>query len=355
MPSKGNVVGPIRQEILKHQVNLLRLEAGERRRVFNLLDKMQEELLGKLGARDITKFNKERVTQLLSASQEIVDNWYAKAQTATEKTLQGVAEVQASHIKSVLDETFVAIDLTASVPTDAMLAKIAGKSLIMGAPSEDWWDRQARDTGFRFANAVRQGLIAGDSTEEIVGRVAGRGGFPGIMDVSKSNARSLVHVSIMEVSNEARMETFQQNDDVVDGIRQVSTLDSHTTEICMAYDGAEFDLEGNPINGTELPYESGCPRHWGCRSVEIPITKSFKELGIKAKEPGAGERASSEGPVSGKWTFENFLDSLPEGDQDEILGPGRAELWRGGDITLQQLLDQKGNPLTLAELQDKYA
>jgi hypothetical protein len=37
-----------------------------------------------------------------------------------------------------------------------------------------------------------------------------------------------------------------------------------------------------------------------------------------------------------------------------MLGKGRAELWRSGKITLNQLLDQRGNPLTLAQLQSRY-
>jgi hypothetical protein len=37
-----------------------------------------------------------------------------------------------------------------------------------------------------------------------------------------------------------------------------------------------------------------------------------------------------------------------------MLGKGRAELWRSGKITLNQLLDQRGNPLTLAELRSQY-
>jgi hypothetical protein len=37
-----------------------------------------------------------------------------------------------------------------------------------------------------------------------------------------------------------------------------------------------------------------------------------------------------------------------------MLGKGRAELWRDGKITLQQLLDQRGNPLTLQQLRQRY-
>jgi hypothetical protein len=37
-----------------------------------------------------------------------------------------------------------------------------------------------------------------------------------------------------------------------------------------------------------------------------------------------------------------------------MLGKGRAQLWRDGKITLQDLLNAQGVPLTLRELREKY-
>jgi hypothetical protein len=126
----------------------------------------------------------------------------------------------------------------------------------------------------------------------------------------------------------------------------------HNTEICIAYDGASWDLDGNPIDGNELPYDGGTPRHWNCRSVEVPITKTFRELGINMPEPSSDVRASSEGPTT--MTMTEYLDSRTKAQLDEQLGVGRADLYRAGTITRQQLLDLRGNPLSLAELQAKY-
>lgn len=336
------------------QLELLRLEASARGKVFDLLDNMMEDLLGKLAKDDITTFNKARLSGLIDRAAVTIEKYYDQIEAAQAKNLAGVAKVQATATAQQLESTYIGIELEASLPTKAFLEKLATDALIMGAPSEEWWQRQAMDVQFRFANTVRQGLVAGETTEQIVGRVAGRGTIPGIMDVTKANARSLVHTSIMEVANEARMATFKENDDIIEGVRQVSTLDSHTTDICMAYDGAEFDLDGNGINGTTLEYNGGCPRHWGCRSVEVPITKTFKELGINAPEPKGGTRASEDGQVPAKTTFGDFLAGMTEAEQNDLLGEGRADLWRDGKITLPQLLDQKGNPLTLEQLRKRY-
>lgn len=343
----------ILKAMVSHQVDLLRVEAGVRARVLAMLDRLQRDLIARLAAANITTFSKARTSAILKEADAAIQAYYSRMQSEMELTMTGVAEASAQHAADTVSSA-LAIDLSAGLPTATYLERIAGNTLIMGAPSAEWWSRQSVDTAFRFANTVRQGITAGDTNENIVARVAGSKGYPGVMDVSRSNARSLVHTSIQAVASEARSETYKKNSDVIEGTRQVSTLDSHTTEICMAYDGAEYDLDGEPINGTTLPYEGGVPRHWGCRSVEIPITKSFQELGIDAPEPSEGERASSDGPVPADWTFADWLATQSDAEQDEALGPGRAELWRDGKLTLTQLLDMQGNPMTLEELKAKY-
>ena len=116
-----------------------------------------------------------------------------------------------------------------------------------------------------------------------------------------------------DVAADARLATYKANSDIIKGVRQLSTMDGHTTPTCVAYSGAECDLDGNPINGTTLPFNGGPPRHWGCRSVLTSITKTFKELGIKGlpELPDTGERASDLGPIDRKTTMDQFLSFNP--------------------------------------------
>jgi hypothetical protein len=86
----------------------------------------------------------------------------------------------------------------------------------------------------------------------------------------------------------------------------------------------------------------------------VGITKTFKELGIDLPEPARTTRASADGQVSDGTSFEQWLSKRTPAQQDEQLGKGRAQLWRDGTITLQQLLDLRGNPLSLAGLEAKY-
>jgi len=87
----------------------------------------------------------------------------------------------------------------------------------------------------------------------------------------------------------------------------------------------------------------------------IPVLKTWRELGINMDELSDNTRASMEGQVTDK-TFADWLKRKTETDPtfaDRTLGKGRAELWRNGKITMDQMISG-GKPLSLAELKAKY-
>lgn len=299
--------------------------------------------------------HKEYVGQALSegkpVSAEVLKDypeWKSKAVKTQSTDLLGLAR----HEAQATAQSFAAIGLDAALPTEAALKALVNGSLIEGAPSAAWWSKQSDDLAFKFAAQVRQGIAGNETVQQIVRRVIGspRLGTPGIMETSRRGATALVHTSIQQVSNDARLATFKANDDIIKGVQQLSTLDSHTTKICIAYSGASWDLEGNPINGTTLPFNGGTPRHWNCRSVLTAITYTYKELGIDIPEAPPGTRASDLGQIPADTSFESFLGRHDAAYVDNLLGPGRAQLWRDGKITLQQLVGGDGRELTLKRL-----
>jgi hypothetical protein len=156
------------------------------------------------------------------------------------------------------------------------------------------------------------------------------------------------------VTNEAALKSFQANNDVIKAVTQLSTLDNRTSDVCIAYSGQTWNLMTlEPIMGSSLPYNGGPPRHFNCRSRLRPVTKTFKELGVDAPEIPPGTRASMDGQVPADITFNQFLKKKPISFQDKLLGPKRAQLWRNGDINLTQLVDMRGNPLTITQLEQR--
>jgi len=94
-----------------------------------------------------------------------------------------------------------------------------------------------------------------------------------------------------------------------------------------------------------------------CRSMLLPVLKKWDELGspalAKFKEFPKGQRASMDGLVPADLTYSDWLKKKelagPE-FANKLLGKGKAQLWRDGKITLQQLVDNSGQPFTLKEL-----
>jgi hypothetical protein len=242
--------------LLSHGLNLLRLAAGVRIKVLALLSAMSVELAAKLNEQDITDFGRQRLNALLRESNAVIELYYGKAQVEIFDTLAALGKIEADYTASVLTQAFQA-RIAIGLPTETYLEKLVGDTLIQGAASANWWKRQGLDTQFRFSNAVRMGAAQGETNRQIVARVVGTPTAPGVMQVARRNAYALVQTSVQAVANAARLETFQQNSDVVEALVWLATLDSHTCLICAERDLAQYTLtDQQPIDGA-LPWDGG--------------------------------------------------------------------------------------------------
>jgi hypothetical protein len=341
----------IAHELIIRAIRLNRFTASQRAQIFELMKEMEDELILQLQRADLSDIGRRDRANLLRQAREVIDQYYGEISDTVGSTLTDLGRAEAKFMADTISSAFQA-QIAVSLPTEGYFQSLLKDTLIQGAPSKDWWVRQAGDTAFRFANAVRQGLVMAETNDQIIKRVMTTNGL--LDGIPRRNAAALVQTSVQQVASDARRATFEQNDDITKGIRQLSTLDSKTSQICVAYSGAEWDNERKPIRPTKLPYNNGVPRHWNCRSTEVPITKTYKELGIDAPEKPVGQRASQIGPISADTTMADFIRMRGRGFADELLGIGKADLFLSGKITLQQLLDQSGRPLTLEELQKLY-
>lgn len=339
-------------ELLSSHLDFLRFDAGTRARVINILNRLQLELTAKLASADLTVFNKARTQAFLNEINAVIDRYYAMVQGELNTAMGAVTQAAASHTVTTLQG--LGIQLGVGLPTQTFLERLASNILIMGTPASDWVEKQGLDVAFRFATALRMGVSLGETTEQIVARIAGspRKGITGIMDIARSNARAVVHTSIQSVANAARIETFERNMVDVADLLWLGTLDPHTCLLCIARDmhtyamGSHDALDGGP------PWGLGPGNiHFSCRCV---ASLSMHQLEGMPKLP-IGGRASSTGPVAGNTSFSDYLDRMGKDWQDRVLGPGRAALWRANKLTLEQLLSFSGNPISLSDLRKKYS
>lgn len=382
--------------LLANGVKMLRVEAEIKSKVIALLVLMQKDIVALLAnAGEMSAMNKAAKAAVLRESNALIAKYYGQAQLQVD--LQAVAEVEALGAKKALATTISRamdasmqkvglppltaaekssmIRIRADLPTEHYLQKLASDLLIQGSPAKNWWVRQQADTQFKVANQIRIGAAQRETNAQIIKRIVGEEvtmkpvaptakgpgvpeivpGQPGVMPLARKNAAAIVQTSIATVAAAARRETLRINSDITNGIMQVSTLDSHTSLTCIAYSGAQWDWNYEPINGNDLPYNGGVPRHWNCRSAEVAIMKTLREMGIDLDDPDPGQRASAAGPISAKTTFADFLKAMGPLYQDETLGKGRAELFRAGKLSPRDLVDMSGRPLKLKDLKAEYA
>jgi SPP1 gp7 family putative phage head morphogenesis protein len=205
--------------------------------------------------------------------------------------------------------------------------------------------------GYRAALAIDL-MAAHDEVQSVIAQALARGlsmdraatllAASGIVDTYRNRVVAIARTEIQRVANETALRTYARNEDVIKGVQYLATLDSRTCPICAAKHNKVYPL----VNGKPVGLERIPPLHPRCRCFLAPVTKSWRELGLK--EPGGfdGEAATST-------SFDKWLSRQKQAVQDDILGKTRATLWRAGTVPLTGFSDQ-GRLLNLGELRARY-
>src|SRR3972149_5290404 len=85
-------------EVLRHQLDLLRLQGGVTRQVLALLNALQRELVRRLALEDLTAWSKQRLQSLLTETTIAINDYYAQAQVLVTTTMAGVGQAQAGQV-----------------------------------------------------------------------------------------------------------------------------------------------------------------------------------------------------------------------------------------------------------------
>ncbi|WP_080716933.1 minor capsid protein [Glaesserella parasuis] len=321
-----------------------RYDAHLRQQVMKRLSKTQRELLNRLAAAGVDALPKKQLDTLLKELKQEVAKVYQEMTAYTQDELSGFFAAETQHIHQLYNDE-VGFDFFNQVPEYKQKANKTA-TIIAGSPLEDWWAKQGNDFAFKFEGIIRQGLLDGQQTSQMISDVKH------LMNTSRRHAETLVITAVAKVADNAHQALRDENLDILAGEKHLSTLDTRTSTVCQLRDGLMWDLDKKPIDH-DVPYQRP-PLHPRCRSILQLVTKSWKELGIDGvDEMPSSTRASQDGPVSEQINYENWLKSKSPEQQDQVLGKGKADLWRRGVITFADMLNQSGRPLTLKQLSVK--
>ena len=194
----------------------------------------------------------------------------------------------------------------------------------------------------RVESEVRRGRLERLTAAQIATRIASGP----TAKVTRLQARSIVRTAVTQIATNASRMAYEANSDILRGYQYVATLDSRTTPICARNDGRIFALDAD--------YQPRPPLHWNCRSTTVPVLKRFSEVseGVIRRLPTDAQRASINGPVSGRQNYGEWLAKQPfEIQLRHLMDPARVRLFRQGNLRLTQFSDVDGELLSIERLE----
>ena len=356
----NSVNSDLRDRILLRAHYVSRFENTQKQSLLETLQLAHSEIVTKIAATG-GEWTKAWLNEMLKE----VDGIYATAVKSMGADLTGnlkdLAEIEAEWAAKTLDKGIpLNVSISTPAPTQVWSAVITSP-VDRGHLLSELLDGFEASTVDRIRTAIRQGVVEGETSDQMIRRIRGTTVKParwiadengkrvlrpgvytgGVMDISTRAAQNLVSTAVMHVSNVARNATFRDNSDILNGVQFVATLDTLTCEECAALDGTTYE---NPEDAPQPPLHLG-----PCRCTLVPIVKSWKELGFDVEEVPEGTRASMDGQVPESMTYGSWLKSQSTEVQNDALGPGRAALFRDG-MSIDRFV-KDGRVIPLADLQ----
>jgi SPP1 gp7 family putative phage head morphogenesis protein len=335
----------IRDLAIKHGVYLERYTRREIREVIKILEQSADEIVKKIESTG-GEWTKKRLYEVLSDTKRILQTTFGSVADKTKEDFNELAVYEIGKVeRDFISGLPVKIDTT-SVAPEQLLSAIQSLPASQGSTLGELMDGWSRNTVQRFVSAIRLGVVQGETVQQMIvrvrGRSVGRGRYEGgVLKTTTRGAAAYVRTAVAHVNNTARQTFYEDNDDIIKGLQYVATLDNRTCLQCGPLDGQVFAVDGS---------KPDLPQHPNCRCLYAPVVKSWEELGIDLAEAPDGTRASMDGQVPDKTTYQDWLKRQSKETQEDVLGIQRAALFRSGK-PLDDMIDASGNVLTLKQMQ----
>ena len=303
------------------------------------------------------RYQRARVAKLVARVDGMAGEAYAEWGQSVRGDLSRLGRAHgqqtAADLVATLGAASAVVNMTA--PTQNMIKAILDTNPFQGETLAGWATVQKAGTVRRVRQIVQRGMMEEQGISWLVRQVRGGNGVRGAWQATRREAQAIVRTAVTEVASRAQMLTYQQNPRVVKSVQWISALDSLVCIECGGLDGRIMDADN--------PYLTP-PAHMQCRCALVPVV-DWEGLGLKPPEEGErfardqnarlrGESLSKQRTqVPGDTTYETWLRGQKPAVQNDILGPGRAKLFRGRKMRLDRMVSTDRRILTLSELEKK--
>lgn len=345
-----NVNDAIQDRVIRHTVFLERFKTTEVNRIKRVLNRdiipdINAEIDRRLAlieqrGTDLGKGTLRRLQRLEKALDKITVGMTKSIRKELIPTLDELSRDEVNWMVGVIREE-LGFDIEMDIPDPRTVATVVKQTPFLGLTLDQWFVTLAASTKKNLTQAIQRSVIEGDTIAQATRRIRGTralGFKDGVLEVSRRQAEAIVRTAINHTTNQARLELFKENEDIIKGLQWTATLDSRTSEICAGLDGKVFKIDKGPRP----------PAHVNCRSTMTPLIKSASSLGLKGIPEGT--RASINGQVPANITYGKWLKGQPIAVQEMVLGKTKAALFRNGSLKIDKFTNTNLEPLTLDEL-----
>lgn len=367
--------------IANHQALIQKIGVNWGEAVIEKLDATEKALLVML-SRELKKFGPVRLNSALFKKFREIEK--AVKEIRSSGFDQAYAELDTSALNLAANDAAWAAGITQALgaeklttPTLEALEKIPKYGVFDGKSLREWFTRLTADDTARIMDAIRSGIISGLTIDEIARQIAGTAKNDykdGILSASRTVARRLARTAASGVANDAKMEFYQENSDVVLGVDLIATLDGRVCPRCASLDGRRYKLDESKPH---------LPIHPNCRCIYVPVTV-ISDMG-EDERPAANADFTAEAKrlyeqkypkdkfpnkswdklapstrhayyyeamhkyekqnlkpaysrVPGKMSFKEWFPTTSEQFKRDWLGPARYELYEKGKLPLNDFL-----------------
>jgi hypothetical protein len=354
----------MRQELvdrlIAHQVDLTRYSNGVAARIRALLDRVDPDLFAQLQAAlerlGPDRFTTQRLDRLLAEIRTINGRAYEAVTDALVEELRGLTEAELVFQVGITRMQAGASVQLASVTAETLYGAAMARPF-QGRLLREWAESIGEQRMVRIRDAVRMGYVEGQTIGQIVQRIRGtraRGYSDGIIEIDRRHAEAVARTAISHVAGFVRDRWHEENDDIIEAVMWLSTLDGRTSNACKLRDQKRYTAADHKPIGHRIPWLSGPGRlHWNCRSSSIGLLRGqellYGERAARSADTGRGK------PVEANTTYGDWLRRQSAAAQDDILGPTRGALFRAGGLKIEDFANERGRWLTLEELRRRDA
>jgi len=369
-----NLVQRLSDQLTIRDIELLRLAAHDEHLMELEVAALSEELIRRLIRSDPAATGpvagQDRLDEVIAASAVVIRDVYRALYAQLRAQLTQVMLDEQSAMRQAVAKSLGVSNRTAEVLVGSNVERSTIRDIIdnrvITANANDaerlrgFFEREAASHHRRYAGALRQAFAQDESLTQMQARLRQ------VTDIVAREASAVVRTGYNHAVSQLRVEMMQRNSVLFRGAIWISRLDSRTTVLCASRSNGAWDLNtGRPLpeSPVQTRFPGSPPAHFACRSQLHPLTRSATDIGMRGSDEvrNAVNSLTSEqrqllsvDPPADE-TYSQWLRRQSVEVQSRVLGSARRKLWLEGKIELTALVNQKGRPLTLKQLQRRVA